>query len=96
MWRKKDPGKNAAQVMKRYCDKLQATPPWADLGAIKCIYREAQRLSKETGKKYHVDHFYPLKSEYMCGLHIPLNLRIIPALVNVRKNNKIISCYSMM
>lgn len=67
----------------------RATPPWADLKAIERFYVEADRLTRETGVTHHVDHFYPLVSKVMCGLHVEANLRVVPAAVNLRKGNKI-------
>jgi hypothetical protein len=67
----------------------RATPAWADLKAIEQFYVEADRLTKLTGVKNHVDHIYPLVSDVMCGLHVGLNLQVIPAAVNLRKSNKI-------
>lgn len=67
---------------------VQATPIWADLEKIAAIYDEAARLTAETGVKHHVDHFYPLRSKTMCGLHVETNLQILTATDNLRKSNK--------
>lgn len=69
---------------------MTACPPWADLEAIDKIYSEAKRLSRETGIKHHVDHIYPLQSKVMCGLHIAMNLQVLPDVVNWKKHNHII------
>ncbi len=45
---------------------------------------------RETGIKHHVDYFYPLQGKTMCGLHVETNLRVIPALDNLRKSNRIV------
>ena len=66
----------------------KSTPPWVDLDAIAAIYTEARRLTAETGIVHHVDHIIPLNGRNVCGLHIPINLRIVPATINLSKSNK--------
>ena len=78
---------NAANA-KRRAKKLQATPDWADMGAITAIYQEAQRLQDLLGVPMHIDHVIPLQGELVCGLHVETNLAIIPATLNLKKSNK--------
>jgi hypothetical protein len=87
-WRKENKSKIAASNAKRRAEKLRATPSWVDLKTIEAFYVEAQRLSKQTGLKHHVDHTVPLKGKGVCGLHVPWNLQVIPAVENMRKGNK--------
>lgn len=87
-WRKINPQKVRAKSAKRRADKKQATPPWADHAAINKVYEEAIRLEKETGIPHHVDHIYPLKSPYLCGLHIAENLQPLPYSENISKGNR--------
>lgn len=73
---------------KRRAKERQATPAWlteAHLEAIKAIYIEAERLSNETGIPYQVDHIVPLSGKTVSGLHVPWNLRAIPAPENNRR-----------
>jgi hypothetical protein len=82
-----NPGYYRAHFKKRQQLKRKAMPPWANEAAIRAIYEECSRISKETGVKHHVDHFYPLQNELVCGLHCEYNLRIITAFDNLSKGN---------
>jgi hypothetical protein len=66
----------------------QATPPWVDLDAIKAIYEECARLTRETGIVHHVDHQLPIAGKTVSGLHVHQNLQILMAEVNLAKSNK--------
>lgn len=65
-----------------------ATPSWANIELIREIYRLCQEITSETGLQHHVDHLVPLKSDFVCGLHVEHNLRIVPAVENLRKHNR--------
>ena len=54
-WRAKYPALHNAQQAKRRATKLNATPKWADIEAIKDVYIEAEYF------QMHVDHIYPLQ-----------------------------------
>ena len=73
---------------RRKAQNLRATPKWANLEAINAIYEKCARLSKETKIKHHVDHIYPLKNKYLCGLHVENNLQILTAAENLKKGNR--------
>lgn len=87
----KAPHKAAANCAARRASKARATPPWADLAAIKKLYAEARRLSLETGQKFEVDHIHPLKGKTSCGLHVHWNLQIILREENRKKHNKVLT-----
>ncbi len=70
-----------ARNAKRKASKLQATPAWSDLEKIKEIYNNCP-------VGHHVDHIYPLISNWVCGLHVPENLQYLPAKENMRKGNR--------
>ena len=70
-----------------------ATPKWLSRkqkSEIRQIYQIAITMSKTTGEQYVVDHIVPLRSELVCGLHVPWNLRVIPQQENLLKSNKLI------
>jgi hypothetical protein len=71
--------------MKRIADQKHRTPIWANLDAMKLVYLVAEQRTRLTGIAQHVDHFYPLNGKTVSGLHVPLNLRVIPAAENLRK-----------
>lgn len=76
--------RNAARVSA----KIQATPGWADMQKIDEFYERAVTLTKMTGVRHEVDHYYPLRGEIVCGLHCQDNLQILTRSENARKKNK--------
>jgi 5-methylcytosine-specific restriction endonuclease McrA len=66
----------------------RSTPPWADRGAIRDLYKKAADLTNSTGIAHHVDHIVPLRGKFVSGLHVQNNLQVIPAKENLRKNNR--------
>lgn len=86
-WLSANPSVNASCSAKKRARKVRATPVWADMEAIKSVYADAARLTESTGIQHDVDHIYPLKSAYVCGLHVHYNLQILEHSDNVRKSN---------
>lgn len=81
---------NAATTKYRTA-KAQRTAPWADEGAIKAIYKEAARITKETGIPHHVDHIVPLQGKTVSGLHWEGNLQILTGSDNQSKGNRLVA-----
>ena len=71
----------------------QATPKWLNpeqKQQIVDIYEHMRDCRAVTGEDYHVDHIVPLGGENICGLHVPWNLQVLPAYVNISKSNKVL------
>ena len=80
-WRAKNPHHRNALKRKYIADKDMRTPAWANLRAIVEFY-------KGCPFGHHVDHIYPLRGKYVSGLHVYENLQYLPAIENMRKNNR--------
>lgn len=91
-WKQENRHIFTALQVKREAAKNKRTPTWANLTKIREFYREARRLTQETGVPHHVDHIVPLQGREVCGLHVENNLRVIPATENMSKHNKLILC----
>jgi hypothetical protein len=68
----------------------EATPPWLtrkQKSQIRQLYQIAITNTQITGEQYVVDHIYPLRSDVVCGLHVPWNLRVVTQEENLRKSN---------
>jgi hypothetical protein len=79
-----------AQWMKYHASKLNATPEWLTKEhheQIKLVYAHAKECELLTGDKYHVDHIIPLQGKNVSGLHVPWNLQVLPADINIKKSN---------
>ena len=67
-----------------------ATPAWlsdSQKAHIKRTYRLAALMKDITESDYHVDHIVPLQGKSVCGLHVPWNLQVLRADLNLRKSN---------
>lgn len=98
-WSRENPGKikeyvkanvhqKNTRTARRRANKLKATPEWADAFIISEAYKLAQMRGRATGVIHHVDHVVPLQSRVVCGLHCEFNLRVIPRVENLSKNNR--------
>ena len=74
-----------------------ATPKWLtrrQKGEIRQLYQIAMTMTQTTGEQYVVDHIVPLRSEFVCGLHVPWNLRVITREENLIKSNQLVDTLS--
>ena len=84
-------GKVNFHTAKRRYAKLQRTPHWLtedDHWMIKEAYDLSALRTKMFGFSWHVDHVIPLQGEKVSGLHVPINLQVIPGTDNDVKGNK--------
>lgn len=89
-YRKKYPEKVRAKESKRRCAKIKRTPRWLtidDHWIIEQAYDLAALRTKMFGFEWHVDHVIPLQAKRASGLHVPENLQVIPASLNMSKQN---------
>lgn len=70
-----------ARTAKRRSAILERTPKWSQPDEILEFYRNCP-------EGYHVDHYYPLQGETVCGLHVLENLQYLTAKENLSKGNK--------
>ncbi len=92
-WRENNRPKTRAMHSRRRAAERNATPSWLTKEQhlqIIAVYEEAERLTIETGILHHVDHIVPLRGKNVSGLHVPWNLRAIPASENLSKSAKLI------
>jgi hypothetical protein len=91
LWRLNNPHLNAKKSNKRRAAKIQRTPAWLtedDHWIIEEAYELATLRTKLFGFPWHVDHIIPLQGKTVSGLHVPLNLQVIPGKENLIKHNK--------
>jgi len=90
-WKKRNPLHVKTDSAKRSAIKRSASVGW-DTELTDFVFEEAHHLRgiRDTlfGFKWHVDHKIPLQGKSVCGLHVWNNFAVIPATVNLRKNNK--------
>ena len=79
-WQQANRGRCRERDAARRTLKLQAYPSWVDRTEIARIYEACP-------PGYHVDHEIPLNHPLVCGLHVPANLKPIPARENLSKRN---------
>jgi len=93
-WKEKNIVWVRADTKARRRKHRQATPPWLtskQKAEIRQLYQIAITMTKTTGEQYVVDHLVPLRSNEVCGLHVPWNLRVITQEENLKKSNKLLA-----
>jgi hypothetical protein len=91
-WKEKNPAKVTANIGKYRASKSSAMPKWLTsehIAQIEAVYLQAKIYTVVTGVPYHVDHIIPIRSDLVCGLHVPWNLQVLKGEDNMRKSNKL-------
>lgn len=81
---------HAIKEARRRIAKINRTPKWLseeDRWLIAQAYELAALRTKMFNFQWDVDHIIPLQGKKVSGLHVPNNLRVIPAKINRQKNN---------
>lgn len=92
-WIAANPERVAERKARRRAAQAQRVPSWyGELDGF--AFSEANALAAErslaTGCPHHVDHMVPMRAKKASGLHCCANLQVIPAYLNMFKNNKLI------
>jgi hypothetical protein len=93
-WKTNNKTQIRADTKARRRKHREATPRWLSRkqrSEIRQIYQIAITMTQTTGEQYVVDHIVPLRSDYVCGLHVPWNLRVITQEENLKKSNKLLA-----
>lgn len=90
-YRRRNLPKYAAYRSQGRARKLNATPKW--FGEFdELVMQEAHELARRrkvaTGIEWEVDHIVPLAGKKVCGLHVGVNIQVIPRTQNRAKSNK--------
>lgn len=92
VWKRNNPEHTQVSVNVRRRRLRDASPSWltqAQKFQIREMYLAARRLTRDTGIKHVVDHIVPLRSDEVCGLHVPWNLQILTHIENSVKGNRL-------
>lgn len=91
-WKEANKTQVRADTKARRRKHRSATPVWLSRrqkSEIRQMYQIAITMTQTTGEQYVVDHIYPLRSDVVCGLHVPWNLRVVTQSENLRKSNSL-------
>ena len=79
--------KAPSSLFSDYNERGVRSAPWANQDEINRFKDTAKQLEQITGVKYDVDHYIPLRGDYVSGLHHQDNLFAMPSTQNRAKSN---------
>ena len=89
-WIAKHPATYTALTVASVARRSKRVPKWLT-SDDRWMMREAYKLAKLRttmfGFVWEVDHIVPLRGEIVSGLHVPMNLQVIPKVDNRNKRN---------
>jgi hypothetical protein len=89
-YNKKNPDKYTAWAVAGVARRAKRIPTWLtteDKWMLKEAYALAKQRTKLFGFVWEVDHIIPLRGVNVSGLHVPLNVQVIPKTLNRLKRN---------
>lgn len=92
-WAEKNKAEVAQYRRNRKRRVLDRTPSWfsdLDRFVLEEAYLLAIHRKLVTGVDWHIDHMIPLYSRSVSGLHCWTNIQVIPAFMNLMKQNKMV------
>jgi 5-methylcytosine-specific restriction endonuclease McrA len=92
VWRLNHLAKRAYDASAYRTKQINATPNWLTKDhwiLMDMEYQKARYLTDVTGIEWEVDHIIPIQGKNVQGLHVPWNLRVITAVENMSKGNRI-------
>ena len=81
-WQKRNLDKINAWNARYRAAKRNAFPDWGQHKDMEALYKKGREEGLD------VDHIVPLRSKYVCGLHVLANLQLLSPLENINKSNK--------
>lgn len=90
-WSANNRGTKAANLARYRAALLRRTPDWADVDLIRKVYEYCAALNTFGKAGFHVDHIYPIRGKTVSGLHVALNLQVLPGFQNMAKGNRVSS-----
>lgn len=89
-WKEKNAIAIHADNKNRRRKHRDATPPWLtrrQKTEMRSMYQIAITTTAILGVQHVIDHIWPLRSDFVCGLHVPWNLQILTQAQNLAKSN---------